>query len=267
MTLQTSGPISLADIQTEFGGSNPIGLNEYYKGGIYVPANAFALNVPTNGVISLNNFYGAKKTSFQSVTFLSSTTWTVPATLVGNLNVYVIGGGGGGGNTSDYWGGLGGNGGSGGIASQSVSVVAGSSQTITVGGGGAAGYFGYGYPNNPYADGYPGGGGGQSSALGVIAGGGGGGGGGDPGFTGGAGGGSYGGAGGAGYSGTPPPATGSNGSGTGNFLSWAGNPSYGAAGVHSGYYSTCTCGCLNYFFTHTPSSAGTSGVIVIQGYW
>ena len=29
MALQSSGAISLGNIQTEFGGSNPIGLNEY----------------------------------------------------------------------------------------------------------------------------------------------------------------------------------------------------------------------------------------------
>lgn len=38
MALQTSGPISFADLQAEFGGSHPIGLNEYYRGGAYVPA-------------------------------------------------------------------------------------------------------------------------------------------------------------------------------------------------------------------------------------
>ena len=37
MPLQSSGAISLADIQTEFGGVAPIGLNEYYAGGIYIP--------------------------------------------------------------------------------------------------------------------------------------------------------------------------------------------------------------------------------------
>ena len=36
MTLQASGAISLGDIQTEFGGSNPIGMSEYYRNGPYV---------------------------------------------------------------------------------------------------------------------------------------------------------------------------------------------------------------------------------------
>jgi len=49
MTLQSSGAISLADVQTEFGGSNPIGINEYY---------GVASGVPASGTISLYDFYG-----------------------------------------------------------------------------------------------------------------------------------------------------------------------------------------------------------------
>jgi hypothetical protein len=60
MTLQTSGAISLANVQTEFGGSNPISLSEYYAGGTYVPAGTTGTNgaVPSSGTISLNKFYG-----------------------------------------------------------------------------------------------------------------------------------------------------------------------------------------------------------------
>ena len=60
MTLPTSGPISLSDIQTEFGGSNPISLSEYYAGGSYVPAGTSGTNgaVPSSGTISIWNFYG-----------------------------------------------------------------------------------------------------------------------------------------------------------------------------------------------------------------
>jgi hypothetical protein len=60
MTLPTSGPLSLTDIQTEFGGSNPIGLNEYYAGGGLVPAGATGTNgaVPSSGQIAISNFYG-----------------------------------------------------------------------------------------------------------------------------------------------------------------------------------------------------------------
>lgn len=49
MTLQASGPISLSEIQTEFAGSNPIAISEYY--GVDTP-------VPSSGEISMSDFYG-----------------------------------------------------------------------------------------------------------------------------------------------------------------------------------------------------------------
>jgi hypothetical protein len=57
MALQTSGAISLADIQTEFGGSNPIGLDEYYGVGVGIPAS---------GTLSIDDFYGASLQQFVS---------------------------------------------------------------------------------------------------------------------------------------------------------------------------------------------------------
>lgn len=61
MTLPTSGPITLADIQTEFGGANPISLSEYYAGGAYVPAGTTGTNgaIPSSSTIKLSDFYGA----------------------------------------------------------------------------------------------------------------------------------------------------------------------------------------------------------------
>lgn len=58
MALQTSGPISLQDIQNEFGGGNPINISEYYRGGTYVPNSTTNSNIPTGGVIKLSDFYG-----------------------------------------------------------------------------------------------------------------------------------------------------------------------------------------------------------------
>lgn len=55
MALQASGAISLNDIQTEFGGSNPIGINEYYRDGSYVGSNN--TSVPTSGAIDFADFY------------------------------------------------------------------------------------------------------------------------------------------------------------------------------------------------------------------
>jgi hypothetical protein len=59
MVLQSSGAISLNDVQTEFGGTNPIGMNEYYAGGANVSAGTGS--IPTTGTISLNQFYGTQK--------------------------------------------------------------------------------------------------------------------------------------------------------------------------------------------------------------
>ena len=55
MALQSSGLIKLSDVQTEFGGSNPINMSEYYREGSYVTTNN--TNVPTSGVIALSQFY------------------------------------------------------------------------------------------------------------------------------------------------------------------------------------------------------------------
>ena len=55
MALQGSGAIKLSEIQTEFGGSNPISMSEYYRNGTYVPSNN--TDVPTSGEISMSDFY------------------------------------------------------------------------------------------------------------------------------------------------------------------------------------------------------------------
>ena len=50
MPLQSSGAISLADIASEFGGSTPHSMSEYYGA---------SSGIPASGTISMNNFYGA----------------------------------------------------------------------------------------------------------------------------------------------------------------------------------------------------------------
>jgi len=49
VTLQSNGQMTFTDIQTEFGGSNPISLDEYYGA---------ASGIPSSGAISMNQFYG-----------------------------------------------------------------------------------------------------------------------------------------------------------------------------------------------------------------
>ena len=73
MTLQSSGAISLSDIRDEYnnGSSAPIVLNDYYRGGSLVRANAsnntstnLSADVPTSAnssPLSINDFYGQKR--------------------------------------------------------------------------------------------------------------------------------------------------------------------------------------------------------------
>lgn len=63
MAIQTSGPIKLSDLQTEFGGTNPIRISEYYRG-LEVPEAPQNQSVPTSGTISMSDFYGTVDQSF-----------------------------------------------------------------------------------------------------------------------------------------------------------------------------------------------------------
>jgi hypothetical protein len=105
MTLPTSGPISLVDIQTEFGGPTPITLENYYRGGAYVLDTDYAPNVPESGPISLSNFYSAKRTGLTTVSFnnVGSNFIILPETFSGNLTIVTMTGGGGGGGGPDSY--------------------------------------------------------------------------------------------------------------------------------------------------------------------
>lgn len=59
MTTPT-GPITFGNLQSEFGGSNPISLSEYYRGGAYVGASTASSygTIASSGAISLGTFRG-----------------------------------------------------------------------------------------------------------------------------------------------------------------------------------------------------------------
>ena len=81
MTLQTSGPISFANIQTEYGGSTTnIKLSTYYRGSPYVPDNTNNINIPTSGPIALGEFYGESVANPISVTYQGATSGNSPST-------------------------------------------------------------------------------------------------------------------------------------------------------------------------------------------
>ena len=69
MPIPASGAINMSDIRTTFGGSQPDGLSEYYKGGANVTDNATTVSVPSSGAISFSNFRSASGTSNRNIRF------------------------------------------------------------------------------------------------------------------------------------------------------------------------------------------------------
>jgi hypothetical protein len=126
MTLPT-GTISFLDIQNEFGGANPIYLNEYYAGAVtgYVPYttyNVHQLAVPRSGEISLYDFQGAsQKDAAGSQTFYAS------GTFVGKYGYTGV--------TLEWYD-------NDGYHAVSYATTSGTSYDVTIGGAGAASSFG-----------------------------------------------------------------------------------------------------------------------------
>lgn len=119
MPLQSSGVISLANIQTEFGGTDPISLSEYYRGGGLVPNTPANAAVPTSGTIQLDDFYGASA-----------------APSIYSALVLLMAGSGGVHSDSENGDTCGGSG-AGGLFSSTINMSPGTSYTVTVGAGGS----------------------------------------------------------------------------------------------------------------------------------
>jgi hypothetical protein len=70
MAIPSSGQIALSTVQTEYGGSNPISLSEYYSGGANVPSGISGNNgtIPTSGEIQMGDFRGSENTAYVSAT-------------------------------------------------------------------------------------------------------------------------------------------------------------------------------------------------------
>ena len=66
MPILPSGPLSFSQIQSGFGGSNPISLSEYYRSGSFVPNITQTAGIPTSGTISVSTFLGINYFGFDS---------------------------------------------------------------------------------------------------------------------------------------------------------------------------------------------------------
>jgi len=112
MAIKSSGYISFDEIVSEFGGTAPHSINEYYRGGSEVIDSTTNAGIPTSGAISLSDFYSASDWAapvatggsitiigdYKYHTFNSSDSFVVSS--IGNVStmqVTMIGAGGGGG--------------------------------------------------------------------------------------------------------------------------------------------------------------------------
>ena len=68
MAIPSTGSIAMSAIQTEYGGSNPISLSEYYSGGSNVPSGISGNNgtIPTSGTIKMGDFRGSQNVAYVS---------------------------------------------------------------------------------------------------------------------------------------------------------------------------------------------------------
>ncbi len=200
MAIQSSGIITLQDIEDEFGGTGSVSLSEYYRNGAYVTSNN--TSVPTSGAISLSNFYGATNQFTFNIsshtqnanirTLAINAGWDGSAPLIANVNsgVYlwsdststggaIISGSFAGGLTLNNYGkiiGRGGNAGQNGgpaltVASSGVAVLNASGAYIAGGGGGGGSSYSGDNGTNSNKDWINGGGGaGGGSGAGYAAG-------------------------------------------------------------------------------------------------
>lgn len=74
MPIPGPGPaISMTTIATEFGGTVPHSLSEYYRGGGLVPNVPVNAAIPTSGTISMSNFYGSANRVAVNLTITGNT--------------------------------------------------------------------------------------------------------------------------------------------------------------------------------------------------
>jgi len=75
MAIPSSGALALSAIQTEFGGSNPISMSEYYAGGSNVPSGTTgdSGSIPSSGAIAVSQFYGSSNRVAIALTISSTT--------------------------------------------------------------------------------------------------------------------------------------------------------------------------------------------------
>jgi hypothetical protein len=134
--------ISFSQIQTEFGGSNPINFSEYLRNGGNVNNSTDNQHIPlynaNNKEVNASDFFGLNGWSADQYELITSsnTSWTPSYSGWETATVYVIGGGGSGGSVTDGDASAASGGGAGGTAIRAYTKLV--SSNISVGSGGSA---------------------------------------------------------------------------------------------------------------------------------
>lgn len=83
-------PLKLSDVQTEFGGSNPISLSEYYKGGGHVPSSVVSGGYgtpPTTGTFAMGTLRNLQNVTVDSSGYGIYSQGAVGGTSSGTINL------------------------------------------------------------------------------------------------------------------------------------------------------------------------------------
>ena len=94
MALQGSGAISFLQMQSEFGGANPISMSEYYRGGSYVPTSVGLPAGPWSSYQAIREPYGGYGFHFvySSLNFTYISWGPLVGSFQGNLTTAVVDG-------------------------------------------------------------------------------------------------------------------------------------------------------------------------------
>lgn len=161
MTIKASGTLALSEIQSEFGGANPISMSEYYRGGSYATAKPATKNsvIPAAGAISISNFFNTVKytSGSQSWYNVGQFYWTAPA-WVDTIYISGAGAGAGGGGVVDTnaihdYGAAGGGSSGVMVSSYTYTVTPSATYGLYIGAPGGGGYYSGGNGQNTVFDG------------------------------------------------------------------------------------------------------------------
>ncbi len=89
MALQSSGAISLSQIQSEWGGSNPISLSEYYLGSLPTGRTNYG-SIPSSGAIDFADFYGTNSALANWTTTVTIGSFTIVKQQIYGFSNYTI---------------------------------------------------------------------------------------------------------------------------------------------------------------------------------